>query len=70
MLSFVHDLQERASQNSEDDIIYLRAFCWASYRKSVKYKVQMVAQRNAKPKILAAEFAKICPAGKVVVAAM
>ena len=46
MLSFVHDLQVCAWPNSEDDVINLRALCWASYRKSVKYKVKMVVQRN------------------------
>ena len=35
MLSFVHDLQVFASPNSEDDVIYLRALRWASYRKYV-----------------------------------
>ena len=43
---------------------YLRALCWASYRKSVKYKVKMVVQRNGKPTILTVECDKICPAGK------
>ena len=63
LLSFVHDLQICVSPNSED-VVYLRALCWASYRKSVKYKVKMVIQRNGKPKILSAECDKICPAGK------
>ena len=43
---------------------YLRALCWASYRKSVKYKVITVVQRNGKPTILTVECDKICPAGK------
>lgn len=63
MLPFVHDLQVRKG-TSEKHVIYLRALCWASYRKPVKYKVKMVVQRNRKPKILAAESDKICPAGK------
>ena len=33
--AFVHDLQVFASPNSEDDVIYLRALRWASYRKYV-----------------------------------
>ena len=43
---------------------YLRALSWASYRKSVKYKVKMVVQRNGKPTILTVECDKICPAVK------
>ena len=43
---------------------YLRTLCWASYRKSVKYKVKIVVQRNGKPTILTVECDKICPAGK------
>ena len=43
---------------------YLRALCWASYRKSVKYKVKMVVQRNGKPTILTVECDKKCPAVK------
>ena len=62
MLPFVHDVQ--VSKDTSGDRIYLRALCWASYRKSVKYKVRMVIQKNSKPKILAAECDKICPAGK------
>ena len=49
MLPFVHDLQATKG-TSEDHVIYHRALCWASYRKSVKYKVKMVVQRNRKPK--------------------
>ena len=41
------------SLNSEDDVIYLRALYWASYR--MQYKVKMVVQRNGKPTNLAAE---------------
>ena len=35
--SFVHDLQVCACPNFEDDVIYFRALCWASYRKYDKY---------------------------------
>ena len=63
LLPFVHDVQV-TTDNSENHIIYLRALCWASYRKSVKYKIQMVVQKNSNPKILAAKCDKICPAGK------
>ena len=67
---FVHDPQVCASPNSKDDVIYLRALCWASYRKSVKYKVKMVVQRNGKPQILAAKCDKYAQLEKLVVAAM
>ena len=40
----------------------LERFSWVSYR--MKYGVKMVVQSNGKPKILAAECDKICPAGK------
>ena len=60
LLPFVHV----TTDNLEEYIIYLRALCWASYRKAVKYKVKMVVQNNGNPKILAAECDKICPAGK------
>ena len=40
-LIFVHDLQVCAY--SEDDVIYLRALCWASYRKSDKYVIYDLA---------------------------
>ena len=63
MLPFVHDVQV-TTDNLEERIIYLRALCWASYRKTVKYKVKMVVQNNGNPKILAAECDKICPARK------
>ena len=63
LLPFVHDVQV-TTDNLEEHIIYLRALCWASYRKAVKYKVKMVVQNNGNPKILAAECDKICPAGK------
>ena len=59
----MHDVQV-TTDNLEEHIIYLRALCWASYRKAVKYKVKMVVQNNGNPKILAAECDKICPAGK------
>ena len=59
----MHDVQVK-TDNLEEHIIYLRALCWASYRKAFKYKVKMVVQNNGNPKILAAECDKICPAGK------
>ena len=59
----MHDVQV-TTDNLEEHIIYLRALCWASYRKTVKYKVKMVVQNNGIPKILTAECDKICPAGK------
>ena len=63
LLPFVHDVQV-TTDNLEEHIIYLRALCWASYRKAVKYKVKTVVQNNSNPKILAAECNKICPARK------
>jgi len=66
LLNFVHDVQVYKPDSSTDDIkfIYLRALCWASYKKSVKYKVKMVINAKEKPKIEHAECDKSCPAGK------
>ena len=63
LLPFVHDVQV-TTDSLEEHIVCLRALCWASYRKSVKYIVKMMVQNSGKPKILAAECDKICPAGK------
>ena len=54
LLPFVHDIQ-LTTDNLEEHIVYLRALCWASCKKTVKYKVKMVVQDNGIPKILAAE---------------
>lgn len=62
LLPFVHDLQ--VSKPVDNNIIYVRALCWASYKKSVKYKVRIIVNPNGKPKIVAAQCDSICPAGK------
>lgn len=62
LLPFVHDLE--VYKHSDSNIVYLRALCWASYRKSVKHKVKMIISSNGKPKIMSAQCDKICPAGK------
>ena len=54
MLSFVHD------------VIYLRALCWASYRKFVRYRIQMVVQRKANPKFQLPSVKKYAQPEKVV----
>ncbi|XP_078358664.1 uncharacterized protein LOC144643327 [Oculina patagonica] len=62
LLSFVHDMQ--VSKPVDNSVIYVRALCWASYRKNVKYKVRLVVNPNGKPKIIAALCDSTCPAGK------
>ena len=62
LLPFVHDLQ--VSKPVDNNIIYVRALCWASYKKSVKYKVRITVTPNGKPKIIAALCDSKCPAGK------
>lgn len=62
MVPFVHDME--VSKAGEADIVYLRALCWASYKKSVKYKVRMILNPRGSPKILSAVCDKICPAGR------
>ena len=54
MVNFVHDLQ--VYNNTENNIIYVRACCWAFYKRNVKYKVKMVCKQSGTPKILAAKF--------------
>ena len=60
MMSFVHELQ--VYNNVEKNIIYLRACCWASYKRSVKYKVKLVINKRGIPKIQAAKCDRQCPA--------
>ena len=60
MVNFVRDLQ--VYNNTENNIIYVRACCWASYMRNVKYKVKMVCKQSGTPKILAAKCDRQCPA--------
>ena len=60
MMNFVHDLQ--VYNNPEKRHIYLRACCWASYKRNIKYKVKLVLNQNESPKILAAKCDRQCPA--------
>ena len=60
MVNFVHDLQ--VYNNTENNIIYVRACWWASYKRNVKYKVKMVCKQSGTPKILAAKCDRQCPA--------
>lgn len=61
LLPFVHDLQV---SKPVDNIINIRALCWASYKESVKYKLRITVNLNGKPKIVAAQCDSKCPAGK------
>ena len=60
MVNFVHDLQ--VYNNTENNVIYFRACCWASYKRNVKYKVKMVCKQSGTPKILATKCDRQCPA--------
>jgi len=60
MMSFVHDLQ--VYHNVEKSLLYLRACCWASYKRNVKYKVKLVLNQKGTPKIVAAKCDRQCPA--------
>lgn len=62
MIPFVHNME--TSKTDGSDVVYVRALCWASYKKCVKYKVRMVVNPKGKPKIVSAECDRICPAGK------
>ena len=61
-MPFVHELE--VSKPVDSDVVYVRALCWASYKKSVKYKVRMIVNPVGKPKITSAVCDLICPAGK------
>ena len=63
LLPFVHDLQVSEPVDN-NNVIYVRALCWASYKKNIKYKIRMIVKPNGKPKITAAQCDSICPAGK------
>ena len=41
--------------NTKNNIIYVRASCWASYKRNVKYKMKMICSQSGTPKILAAK---------------
>ena len=60
MMNFVHELQ--VYNNMEKNIIYLRTCCWASYKRSVKYKVKLIINKRGTPKIQAAKCDRQCPA--------
>jgi hypothetical protein len=62
MVSFVHDME--VSNAVEANVVYLRALCWASYKKCVKYKVRMIVKPQGSRKILSSLCDKICPAGR------
>ena len=62
LMPFVHDLE--VSRPVDSDVVYVRALCWASYKKSVNYKVRMIVNPAGKPKITSAVCDLICPAGK------
>ena len=59
-MNFVHHLQ--VYNNTENKIIYIRACCWASYKRNVKYKVKIACKQKGTPKILAAKCDRQCPA--------
>ena len=59
MMNFLHELQ--VYNNVEKNIIYLRACCWASYKRNVKYKVKLVINKRGTPKIQAAKCDRQCP---------
>ena len=41
--------------NMKNNIIYVRASCWASYKRNVKYEMKMICNQSGTPKILAAK---------------
>ena len=63
LMKFVHDLE--VSKTADSEIIYLRALCWASHIKSIRYKVKMTLNTWKKPKIAFAQCDTTCPAGKI-----
>ena len=43
-------------------LIYLRACCWASYKRNINYKVKLVINQKGTTKIVAAKCDRQCPA--------
>ena len=60
MMNFVHELQ--VYNIAEKSLIYLRACCWASYKRNINYKVKLVINQKGTTKIVAAKCDWQCPA--------
>lgn len=62
MMRFVHDLQ--VYKESDQNYIFVRACCWASYKRDRKYKVKLIVQGDGSDKIKSASCDRQCPASK------
>lgn len=59
MKNLVHDLQ---TCQKENNIVYVRALCWASMSKSLEYRVRLTVNPKAKEKVISAQCDQRCPA--------
>lgn len=62
MMSFVHDLQ--VYKDPQRSYVFVRACCWASYKRDRKYKVKLTVQESGTQKIKSASCDRQCPASK------
>lgn len=64
MMRFVHDLQ--VYKDPQKNYVFVRACCWASYKRDRKYKIKLTVQRGSTctDKIKSASFDRQCPASK------
>ena len=62
MMKFVHDLQ--VYKDSDQNCIFVRACCWASYKRDRKYKIKLIVQGDSSNKIKSASCDRQCPASK------
>jgi len=64
MMRFVHDLQ--VYKDPQKNYVFVRACCWASYKRDRKYKIKLTVQggRTCTDKIKSASCDRQCPASK------
>jgi len=64
MMRFLHDLQ--VYKDPQKNYVFVRACCWASYKRDRKYKIKLTVQggRTCTDKIKSASCDRQCPASK------
>lgn len=51
-------------KESDHNYIFVKACCWASYKRDCKYKVKLIVQGDSSDKIKSASCDRQCPASK------
>ncbi|KAL9980086.1 hypothetical protein ACROYT_G008629 [Oculina patagonica] len=62
MMRFVHDLQ--VFKDPQNTYVFVRACCWASYKRDRKYKIKLIVHGGSADKIKSASCDRQCPASK------